>query len=58
MTNEGKIRLVVPVVEMEQGVYNSLAVCVAEELGLKLEDVEHSFKNPVFSSFTNGSFSI
>ena len=65
MTNEGKIRLEVPVVEMGQGVYTSLAMCVVEELGLGLEDVEHietihhpSFKNPVFSSFTNGSFSI
>ena len=65
MTNEGKIRLGVPVVEMGQGVYTSLAMCVVEELGLGLEDVENietihhpSFKNPVFSSFTNGSFSI
>ena len=54
MTNEGKIRLGVPVVEMGQGVYTSLAMCVVEELGLGLEDVENietihhpSFKNPV-----------
>ena len=32
MTNEGKIRLGVPVVEMGQGVYTSLAMCVVEEL--------------------------
>ena len=64
MTNEGKIRLGVPVVEMGQGVYTSLAMCVLEELELSMNSVEHietlhnsSFKNPVLSNFTNGVFS-
>ena len=32
MTNQGKIRLGVPVVEMGQGIYTSLAMSVVEEL--------------------------
>ena len=64
MTNEGKIRLGVPVVEMGQGVYTSLAMCVLEELELSMNSVEHIetlhnsiFKNSVLSNFTNGVFS-
>ena len=64
MTIEGKIRLGLPVVEMGQGVYTSLAMCVLEELELEMNSVEHiqtlhhpSFKNPVFSNMTKGVFS-
>ena len=39
MTNEGKIRLGVPVVEMGQGIYTSLAMSVVEELEMSLDQV-------------------
>ncbi len=65
MTIEGKIRLGLPVVEMGQGVYTSLAMCVLEELELGMNSVENiqtihhpSFKNPVFSNMTRGVFSV
>ena len=41
MTTQGKIRLGVPVVEMGQGIYTSLALCVVEELEMTLDQVEH-----------------
>ena len=41
MTTQGKIRLGVPVVQMGQGIYNSLALCVVEELEMTLDQVEH-----------------
>ena len=60
MTTQGKIRLGVPVVEMGQGIYNSLALCVVEELEMTLDQVEHietvfhiAFANPILSYFTN-----
>ncbi len=65
MTNQGKIRLGVPVVEMGQGIYTSLAMSVVEELGMSINDIEHietvhnpSFKNPLLSFLTNGVFQI
>ena len=64
MTIEGKICLGLPVVEIGQGVYTSLAMYVLEELELEMNSVEHiqtlhhpSFKNPVFSNMTKGVFS-
>ena len=60
MTTQGKIRLGVPVVEMGQGIYTSLALCVVEELEMTLDQVEHietvfhiAFANPILSYFTN-----
>ena len=60
MTTQGKIRLGVPVVEMGQGIYTSLAMCVVEELEMTLDQVEHiemvfhiAFANPILSYFTN-----
>ena len=40
MTNQGKIRLGVPVVEMGQGMYTSLAMSVVEELEMTLDQVK------------------
>jgi len=65
MTNQGKIRLGVPVVEMGQGIYTSLAMSVVEELEMTLDQVEHietvfhtAFTNPVISYFTNDKLRI
>ena len=54
MTNDGKIRIGMPVVEMGQGIYTSLAMCALEELEMDIDQVEHietilhpNFKNPI-----------
>ena len=61
MTNGGKIRIGMPVVEMGQGIYTSLAMCALEELEMDIDQVEHietilhpNFKNPILSKFTDG----
>lgn len=60
MTNGGKIRIGMPVVEMGQGIYTSLAMCALEELEMDIDQVEHietilhpNFKNPILSKFTD-----
>ena len=65
MTNQGKIRLGVPVVEMGQGMYTSLAMSVVEELEMTLEQVEDIktifhpvFKNPVVSYMTGNKLQL
>ena len=65
MNDEGKIRLGVPVVEMGQGMYTSLAMSVVEELEMTLEQVEDiktifhpAFRNPVISYVTGNKFQI
>ena len=59
MTNGGKIRIGMPVVEMGQGIYTSLAMCALEELEMDIDQVENietilhpNFKNPILSKFT------
>ena len=65
MTNQGKIRLGVPVVEMGQGIYTSLAMSVVEELEMTLDQVEDiqtifhpAFKNPIVSYMTNNKLQL
>jgi len=65
MTNQGKIRLGVPVVEMGQGIYTSLAMSVVEELEMTLDQVEDiqtifhpAFKNPIVSYMTSNKLQI
>ena len=65
MTNQGKIRLGVPVVEMGQGMYTSLAMSVVEELEMNLDQVEDiktifhpAFKNPVISHMTSNKLQV
>ena len=65
MTNQGKIRLGVPVVEMGQGMYTSLAMSVVEELEMTLDQVEDiktifhpTFKNPVISYMTSNKLQV
>ena len=65
MTNEGKIRIGMPVVEMGQGIYTSLAMCALEELEMEIDQVEHietilhpNFKNPILSKFTGGKLQV
>ena len=65
MTNQGKIRLGVPVVEMGQGIYTSLAMSVVEELEMTLDQVEDiqtifhpAFKNPIVSYMTNNQLQL
>ena len=65
MTNQGKIRLGVPVVEMGQGMYTSLAMSVVEELEMTLDQVEDiktifhpAFKNPVISYMTSNKLQV
>ena len=60
MTNQGKIRLGVPVVGMGQGMYTSLAMSVVEELEMILDQVEDiktifhpAFKITVISYMTS-----
>jgi isoquinoline 1-oxidoreductase beta subunit len=60
ITTEGRIRLGVPVVEMGQGIYTSLAMSVVEELEMTLDQVEDiqtifhpTFKNPAISYLTS-----
>ncbi|MFC5357219.1 xanthine dehydrogenase family protein molybdopterin-binding subunit [Azospirillum himalayense] len=64
---EGKIALVMPSVEMGQGIYTAVAMLIAEELEVPLDDVvlEHApadpsrYANPVIGEqVTGGSFAI
>ena len=65
MTNQGKILLNVPVVEMGQGMYTSLAMSVVEELEMTLDQVEDiktifhpAFKNPTISYMTSNKLQV
>ena len=65
MTHQGKIRLGVPVVEMGQGIYTSLAMSVVEELEMTLDQVEDiktifhpAFKNPIVSYMTSNKLQV
>ena len=63
MTNQG--RLGVPVVEMGQGIYTSLAMSVVEELEMTMDQVEDiktifhpAFKNPIVSYMTSNKLQV
>ena len=59
---DGRVRLTMPSVEMGQGVYTSLSMLLAEELEVKLDqiEVEHAppndalYANPILHSQTTG----
>ena len=53
---DGRVRLTIPSVEMGQGVYTSLSMLLAEELEVKLDQIEVEHAPPNDALYANPSY--